>query len=999
MEDGKNTQNGDTPQTESKPLNTAPAPKGLDLGLFINGQYVTVKQIGKGGFGTVWQAYDFSLRNFVAIKELLKEYSENKFVEMFYKEALMAKNIIHDNIVRVQHFWNGTNGSYYIVMDFVNGVDLEGLLKKCNELNIKIPWEISTLIAINVLKAIDYANRIARDSITGRPYGIVYRDISPGNVLLSFDGNVKLSDFGIAKTADDLNNSVKQNVVTGKYPYMSPEQIKGSADIDHRADIFSIGVVLYEMFTGQALYSGDNDKIRSQVLNQKFDLKSLDGLNLPYEMPEVLAKSLEKDRENRYERAIEMYRDLRRLIKGYETEELSVELASFLGRVMKAEADAAENTVTLVKALDRNEIKNNTRIPKIICKDFIVGESPEAQTAQIPAQETAGVQVPPPQGAGTIPAQNTYQESAAAVPQAQAQQASAPQVSVNAQPPLAAEAKGKTVFEEVGDWLITKFRDIKKKTVRIAVALMLAAVIFAGIDVFAQLTPFGTNIYARIYPPDAVITTIPAGAIVSMKTKEGDVILANANSYMPIPVRKVQPGTYIVTALKEGFRPVQRIVKIEERTRGSRIKNEKIEIQFDFLLDVNSVPSGADVYIDGNKFGVTPCRVQLVAGEHTVMLALEGYEDLGSKAKETREGQANIDFSRSTMEEMFLGVDKNFWAYELKNIDGENVFSITGNMFKKFSITSSPANMIVHVQGEAQPRGNTPLNTSFKTGTYDVRLLDPNGRYGEVLKTIKIGAGETDKLFVHMNRFITFRVRSKAEPSAAFMADLKITGKEYSVTRQISTGKPLRLAIPSGTYDIVFSANSGEFKNFVMKNVNINDVNNITGDLEYAPGTMQFEIVNKATGAALDGAFIWIDNKLAGKTDKKGVWSKTGVSAGAVSGKIVAKDFIEMPFEKQIQPGKTNKIKIEIEPVGAPAPALPAVLPTASSTTTAAVPKAPVSKPAPAPKAEKPKTEKPKEPSAPQEQQVIVCKYCGYVNTAPPGKRLRFCVNCAKPLR
>jgi serine/threonine-protein kinase len=90
---------------------------GLDFGLFINRQYVTVKRIGVGGFGTVWQAYDFSLRNFIAIKELLPEYAEPKFVEMFYKEALIAKNIIHDNIVRVQHFWKGFKRHFYVVLD------------------------------------------------------------------------------------------------------------------------------------------------------------------------------------------------------------------------------------------------------------------------------------------------------------------------------------------------------------------------------------------------------------------------------------------------------------------------------------------------------------------------------------------------------------------------------------------------------------------------------------------------------------------------------------------------------------------------------------------------------------------------------------------------------------------------------------------------------------------------------------------------------------------
>jgi serine/threonine-protein kinase len=105
----------------------------LDTSLFINNRYVTVKQIGKGGFGIVWQAYDFSLKNFVAIKELLPEFSDQKFVEMFYKEALIAKNIVQDNIVRVRHFLEDSKGSYCLIMDFVNGSDLENIIKRCNQ--------------------------------------------------------------------------------------------------------------------------------------------------------------------------------------------------------------------------------------------------------------------------------------------------------------------------------------------------------------------------------------------------------------------------------------------------------------------------------------------------------------------------------------------------------------------------------------------------------------------------------------------------------------------------------------------------------------------------------------------------------------------------------------------------------------------------------------------------------------------------------------------------
>ncbi len=563
----------------------------LELGLFINSQYVTVKRLGVGGFGVVWQAYDFSLRNFIAIKELLPEYAQPKFVEMFYKEALIAKNIIHDNIVRVQHFWQGSNGSFYVVLDYVRGVDLENLIRKCNDMNTVIPWKLSALIGMNVLKAIDYANRIARDSITGTAYGIVYRDISPGNVLLSFDGNVKLSDFGIAKTADEIRDSIPQKVITGKYPYMSPEQIKGLQDIDHRTDIFSIGVLFYEMLTGKQLYQGTNEEIKNQVLGQKFDPSTLFKADpsIPPELGDIISKALEKDRDARYERAIEMYRDIRRVLKGVETDELTVELSDFVFKMCKDALAKSEKLIENVKNLDIGEIERNRKIYKVTCNDFIVGQHANNNAAAAMGNMGGMPSMAAGAGAGMAAAGGVMNSAEPQVQQTQQFANTQPNVQAAAQPE--GEAKGKTVFEEVGDWLFKKFDNIKKDIIRVVIGILLALLIFAGIDVFfLQLTPFGKTVYSKLYPPDVVITTVPAGAVVSMKTKEGDVILNNVASNTPIPVRKVTPRTYIVTALKEGFRPVQRVVQIEQSDKSKKVRKEKIEIMFDFVLNVDSNP-------------------------------------------------------------------------------------------------------------------------------------------------------------------------------------------------------------------------------------------------------------------------------------------------------------------------------------------------------------------------------------------------------------------------
>ncbi|MFA7073608.1 MAG: serine/threonine-protein kinase [Endomicrobiaceae bacterium] len=970
-------------------------PDSLDLGLFINNQYVTVKKIGVGGFGTVWQAYDFSLRNFIAIKELLPEYAEAKFVEMFYKEALIAKNIIHDNIVRVQHFWQGSNGSFYVVLDYVRGVDLENLIKRCNGMKIVIPWKLATLICMNVLKAIDYANRIARDSITGNSYGIVYRDISPGNVLLSFDGNVKLSDFGIAKTADEIKDSIPQKVITGKYPYMSPEQIKGDSDIDHRTDIFSVAVLYYEMLTGQQLYQGTNEEIKAQVLGAKFDSSQLYSPTMPSEIGDIIAKALEKDKDKRYDRAIEMYRDIRRVLKGVETDELTVELSDFILKIMRDVMLKSEKMIENVKNLNIQDIERNNRIPKVRCHDFIVGQSNNSASAQQASAIDGAEQ--------TISPQQNIQPPQSG--QSAGNNISKPQ----------AEAKGKTVFEEVGDWLFKKFDELKKVVIKLFIAVFLACLLFGVIDVFfMQLTPFGKNMYSKLYPPDVVITTVPAGAVVSMKTKEGEVILNNIASNTPIPVRKVIPRTYIVTALKEGFRPVQRVVQIEQSDKSKKVRKEKIEIMFDFVLNVDSSPNGADVFIDGNKFGVTPCKAQLLAGPHTIKLSLAGFDDLGSNAKEAKEGQCNIDFTKTDVGDMFAGVDRKFWTCELKNIDGENIFSVSGALFKKIKIKSEPKGMMVHIQGESQPRGNTPLDTSLKVGKYNVRLLDPSARYGEALKEIEVSSSSATELFVKMNKIISFRVKSKENPNDTFITRVTISNKDYRVSKDISTSKAIRIALPTGVYNVVFQGDN-EYKTCRLHNIDINETSAVVGELEYSKVSLQLKTKAKDTDEVLPNTYVWLNKKLIGKTDSKGIF-KDNFKPGKYEFKLIAKDYLEQIVTIDLLSGRKNITEIVMIP-DKPEIAVSSETVVSSSLTQ------PVSSALPPAEKQKTYAEKNIKPAVKQktasktavnkepkekeelsedtsgEQQVVVCLNCGYVNTAPKGKKLRFCVNCAKPLR
>jgi serine/threonine protein kinase len=191
----------------------------------------------------------------VALKKILPHLANDpQFVEMFYDEARLTAQLDHPNIVQV--FELGTDSDTpYIAMQFVDGLDVLGLLRECARAQIRLPADLAALIARDVLDALDYAhNAIASD---GKPLGIVHRDISPGNVLLSWRGDVKLTDFGIARAAE-RRHKTEAGTLKGKYGYMSPEQVSG-AEVDPRSDLFSVGILLAEMVMARRLFTSTND--------------------------------------------------------------------------------------------------------------------------------------------------------------------------------------------------------------------------------------------------------------------------------------------------------------------------------------------------------------------------------------------------------------------------------------------------------------------------------------------------------------------------------------------------------------------------------------------------------------------------------------------------------------------------------------------------------------------------------------------------------------------
>ncbi len=301
----------------------------------INNQYLIIREIGVGRFATVYKAWDSVLQRVVAIKKFHKEYFNNaKYVDMFRKVIINIAKLEHENIVRVVNFIKGDN-EFYIVMDYVKGVNLEYLLNKCRKSSIKIPIDIGLYIILEVLKALDYAHSV-KDELTGSLLDIVHRDMSPGNVMLYFDGRIKLTDFGITRIDQQYTKKIQKDKIT----YISPEQAEIKINIDARSDLYSSGIILYEILTGEKAFEGDTElDIWRKVRRVNVDFEKLVKYEIPDEIQKILKKILQKSPEERYQSAAEMYLEIKRYLKRCNIEELKRQYRSFLAQQVDREIE------------------------------------------------------------------------------------------------------------------------------------------------------------------------------------------------------------------------------------------------------------------------------------------------------------------------------------------------------------------------------------------------------------------------------------------------------------------------------------------------------------------------------------------------------------------------------------------------------------------------------------------------------------------------------------
>lgn len=324
-------------------------------------KYILTERVAQGGMAEIHLGKIVGSDGFsrvCAFKRILPHFARDKeFIQMFRQEAMVAKQLQNKNIVQVFDFVSDEQ-SFMLVMEYVDGQDLRSVLAGTEEVKRRIPIEICCFIMVEILSGLSFAHSAL--DISGASMNIIHRDVSPQNVLLSYEGDVKITDFGIAKVQNS-NGNTQVGVLKGKFRYMSPEQAMGK-EIDARTDIFAAGVILYEMITMTRLFKGDDMVVLEQV--RKCNIvppSSVRNTRVPPELEAIMMKMLARDPSQRYQTAKSALRDLSRFLYSFRPDFFAGEVAEFMQLIFREKITSSRERLRSTLALPVDAIGRATR--------------------------------------------------------------------------------------------------------------------------------------------------------------------------------------------------------------------------------------------------------------------------------------------------------------------------------------------------------------------------------------------------------------------------------------------------------------------------------------------------------------------------------------------------------------------------------------------------------------------------------------------------------------
>jgi len=562
-------------------------------------RYELLERIATGGMAEVFRARSVGEHGFqktLAIKRILPSLASNdEFVGRFIAEAKLAVALTHTNIVQIFDFGRFA-GSLYIAMEFVEGGDLAALLRASHTAKRALPISVALFIALELSRGLDYAHRRAAQAV-------VHRDVSPSNILLSYAGEVKIADFGIAQAIEHASG-ISDSRIMGKWRYMSPEQARAEP-LDERSDIFSAGSVMFEMFTGRKLVPGGDPETIAQNLQQMvWPRASSIRPDLPAGLDDVLDRALRRSPAERYGRIEDLMKALMEISYSRAVRTSSLELAELVRELLPPET--LETTTRERASLLDDIIRSEIGVPAgSVARRTEAGDAPEHRGN---ADDAARVVVPA--AVGNLP------EVSELTARLGPRDAGTP----------ASFIAGKPDDRGITTWRLAGAADprgasglARSRRMALQIGVVVAAMVVAAATI-ATVRDRGSP-----PPPPAIVTALlriqtePAGA---------DVLVDGRRTGRRTPVRdglKLAPGQRRVTVELAGYRAGTEVLDL---LAGETFNLAIPLVPEPRVLAVGSEPPGATAYVDDVQRGTTPVEIlDLHPGRHEVVLKMRGYDD------------------------------------------------------------------------------------------------------------------------------------------------------------------------------------------------------------------------------------------------------------------------------------------------------------------------------------------------------------------------------------
>jgi serine/threonine protein kinase len=603
-------------------------------------KFEILEMVAKGGMAEVYRAKTVGLQGFekeVCVKKILPHLTEDEsFVTMFINEAKLAATLSYANIVSVHDLCVSAGGEYFIVMEYVHGKDLSDVIRAAQLAGREVPPEMAVYICREVCKGLHYAH--SKTDMSGAPLALIHRDISPHNVLVSFMGEIKITDFGIAKAATIMNKTAV-GILKGKYGYMSPEQARGQP-LDHRSDIFNTGIVLYELLVGERCFAGSSDFSTLNLMrNATVTPPTKINTNVPKELEAIVLKSLSADRGDRYKDALDMEAALGRFAESRGRRVSAPDLAQFMRELFSSTEQTRANNSTGVLSLnsvagpvpaspkDRAENKPAEKSEKVekAEKAEKPAPAPQPKTAALP-------ETPAPAPAAATPAKERKPakikkdpepakeaEKAEAAPEKPAEKAEGKkkgkqQLDAPKKPVGRKDLKPSlTIIQRMAR------PERRRSLLKAAAVIVVAAAVgtawgfYRARSISRERTFREMELVTR--DPSAIkkptvtllISSDPPGASVMLDKIE-------LSDKTPIAVERDRDAVeHDLELTLEGYKPLKKKLKYDD---GPVTRFEQRLSGEPGMLKVTTKPSDLPVRVDGNIVGNAPLSLEIASGKH-----------------------------------------------------------------------------------------------------------------------------------------------------------------------------------------------------------------------------------------------------------------------------------------------------------------------------------------------------------------------------------------------